>query len=132
MALGRGGGRGRAGRKAPSGNISLAKRGKGRYVPERELVGWLFGRAGYYYRSGTMSIRTTEQLGTAIRSRRKRLKLTQKELAMAVGTGLRFIIDLERGKATCQVGKTLAVLQSLGLAVETRPLGGDGRGGEPA
>jgi len=49
---------------------------------------------------------------------------------MACGTGLRFIIDLEKGKATCQIGKTLAVLQSLGLAVETAPLGGEMTGGE--
>jgi y4mF family transcriptional regulator len=72
-----------------------------------------------------MNIKTTEQLGTAIRSRRKQLKLTQKELAMTCGTGLRFIIDLESGKATCQIGKTLGVLQTLGLAVETRLLAGE-------
>lgn len=72
-----------------------------------------------------MNIKTTQQLGTAIRSQRKELKLTQKELAMTCGTGLRFIIDLEKGKATCQVGKTLDVLQALGLAVETRLLGGE-------
>lgn len=73
-----------------------------------------------------MNIRTTQQLGAAIRSRRKELKITQKDLAMACGTGLRFIIDLEKGKATCQIGKTLAVLQSLGLAVETKLLGAGG------
>ena len=72
-----------------------------------------------------MNIKTTEQLGMVIRSRRKQVKITQKELAMICGTGLRFIIDLEKGKATCQIGKTLDVLQALGLAVETRPLGGD-------
>ena len=77
-----------------------------------------------------MSIKTTEQLGTEIRSRRKRLKLTQKELAMTCGTGLRFIIDLEKGKATCQIGKTLDVLQALGFAVETRLLGGEATGGD--
>ena len=77
-----------------------------------------------------MSIKTTEQLGTAIRSRRKQIKLTQKELAMTCGTGLRFIIDLEKGKATCQIGKTLDVLQALGFAVETRLLGGEATGGE--
>jgi HTH-type transcriptional regulator / antitoxin HipB len=77
-----------------------------------------------------MSVRTTQQLGSAIRSQRKQLKLTQKELALTCGTGLRFIIDLEKGKATCQIGKTLNVLQALGLAVEARPLGGDTTGGD--
>ena len=82
-----------------------------------------------YYRSGTMKLRTTEQLGTAIRTRRKQLRITQKELAMTCGTGLRFIVDLEKGKPTCQIGKTLQVLQSLGLAIETTPLGSDDAGG---
>ena len=77
-----------------------------------------------------MNIKTTEQLGMVIRSRRKQVKITQKELAMICGTGLRFINDLEKGKATCQIGKTLDVLQSLGLAVETRLLGGDVTGGD--
>ena len=68
-------------------------------------------------------MKTTDQLGTAIRARRKQLKLTQKELAMTCGTGLRFIVDLEKGKTTCQIGKTLQVVQALGLAIETTILG---------
>lgn len=75
-------------------------------------------------------MKTTEQLGTVIRTRRKQLKITQKELAMTCGTGLRFIGDLEKGKSTCQIGKTLQVLQSLGLAIETTPLSGDDAGGK--
>ena len=71
-----------------------------------------------------MKMKTTEQIGTAIRTRRKQLKITQKELAMTCGTGLRFIVDLEKGKPTCQIGKTLQVLQALGLAIETTPLSG--------
>ena len=34
---------------------------------------------------------------------------------MTCGTGLRFIIDLEKGKPTCQIGKILQVFQALGL-----------------
>jgi y4mF family transcriptional regulator len=75
-----------------------------------------------------MKMKTTEQLGMAIRMRRKQLKITQKELAMTCGTGLRFIVDLEKGKPTCQIGKTLQVLQALGLAVETTVLGSDDAG----
>ena len=74
-------------------------------------------------------MKTTEQLGTVIRTRRKQLQITQKELAMTCGTGLRFIVDLEKGKPTCQIGKTLQVLHALGLAVETKLLGSDGPGG---
>ncbi|MCK5826992.1 helix-turn-helix transcriptional regulator [Candidatus Bipolaricaulota bacterium] len=59
-----------------------------------------------------------EQLGATIRARRKKLKVTQKDLAMTCGTGLRFIIDLEKGKPTCQIGKILQVLQALGLKLQ--------------
>ncbi|MFO7535801.1 MAG: helix-turn-helix transcriptional regulator [Kiritimatiellia bacterium] len=72
-----------------------------------------------------MKMKTTEQIGTTVRTRRKQLKLTQKELAMTCGTGLRFIVDLEKGKPTCQIGKALQVLQALGLAIETTILGGE-------
>ncbi len=77
-----------------------------------------------------MKTQTPTQLGAAIRSRRKQLKITQKELAMACGTGLRFIVDLEKGKPTCQVGKTLQVLQSLGLAIEITTMGGHETGSD--
>ncbi len=53
----------------------------------------------------------------------------KKELAMASGTGLRFIVDLEKGKPTCQICKTLQVLQALGLAVKTALLSDDEVGG---
>jgi hypothetical protein len=43
------------------------------------------------------------------------LKVTQKDLSMTCGTGLRVIIELEKGKPTCQIGKILQVLQALGL-----------------
>lgn len=75
-----------------------------------------------------MKIISTEQLGTEIRARRKQLKVTQKELAMTCGTGLRFIVDLEKGKPTCQIAKILQVLQALGLVIETGRSGGDETG----
>jgi len=64
-----------------------------------------------------MKIKTTEELGAKIRSRRKELKVNQKDLAMASGTGLRFIIELEKGKSTCQAGKILDVLHALGIVM---------------
>ena len=64
------------------------------------------------------TIKTTEQLGKLIRAKRTLLKVTQRELALAAGTGLRFIIELERGKETCRVGKVFDVLQALGLSIQ--------------
>jgi y4mF family transcriptional regulator len=65
-----------------------------------------------------MNTKNPEQLGAAIRARRRQLKVTQKDLAMTCGTGLRFIIDLEKGKPTCQIGKIIQVLQALGLKLQ--------------
>lgn len=81
---------------------------------------------------GNMNTKNPEQLGAAIRARRRELKVTQKDLAMTCGTGLRFIIDLEKGKPTCQIGKILQVLQALGLKLQIVSPGTDtGQGERP-
>jgi y4mF family transcriptional regulator len=64
---------------------------------------------------------TPETIGRLIRSTRKALGVTQRDLAMTSGTGLRFIIDLEKGKPTCQLGKTLTVLRTLGIKTKLTP-----------
>jgi y4mF family transcriptional regulator len=66
-------------------------------------------------------IANSSELGAAIRSERKRLGVRQKELAMAAGTGLRFLIELERGKPTARMDGVFKVLRALGgsLAIET-------------
>jgi HTH-type transcriptional regulator / antitoxin HipB len=63
---------------------------------------------------------TPEDIGKYIRSRRQSLGITQKQLAMTSGTGVRFIIDLEKGKLTCHMGKVLVVLQTLGVILMLR------------
>lgn len=60
---------------------------------------------------------TPEQLGTLVKQTRKSMGVTQKDLALTSGTGLRFIIELEKGKPTCQIGKVLTVLQTLGIKI---------------
>jgi HTH-type transcriptional regulator / antitoxin HipB len=64
---------------------------------------------------------TTQQIGQTIRDTRKKLGVTQKDLALTSGTGLRFVIDLERGKETCEIGKALTVLQTLGIRLALTP-----------
>lgn len=61
---------------------------------------------------------TPAEIGKLVRETRKEQGVTQKDLAMTCGTGLRFVIDLERGKPTVQIGKALIVLQTLGINVE--------------
>jgi HTH-type transcriptional regulator / antitoxin HipB len=67
------------------------------------------------------------QIGKAVRKTRKELGVTQSDLALTSGTGLRFISDLENGKPTCQIGKVLTVLQTLGIRFELIPPAGSGR-----
>ena len=64
---------------------------------------------------------TPKQIGSMIRDTRKRLGVTQKDLALTAGTGLRFVIDLEKGKETCELGKSLRVLQTLGITLTLTP-----------
>ena len=61
------------------------------------------------------AITNSQELGTAIRAERKRLKVTQKQLAMTAGVGLRYLIELEKGKPTARVEGVFKVLQALGL-----------------
>ena len=69
-----------------------------------------------------MKIRSVEELGEAIRTRRKELHYTQAFLAEFTGFSVSFISDVERGKATSEIGKTLQLLMILGLdlSVERR------------
>lgn len=69
-----------------------------------------------------MKIRSVEELGEAIRTRRKELHYTQAFLAEFTGFSVSFISDVERGKATAEIGKTLQLLMILGLnlSVERR------------
>jgi transcriptional regulator with XRE-family HTH domain len=66
----------------------------------------------------TIDRRTSEAalvFGSMIRSRRKALDLRQDQLALATGVGRRFLIDLEAGKPSCQLGRSLLVAEALGL-----------------
>lgn len=65
-----------------------------------------------------MRLSTAKELGSIVRSVRIRQGLTQPQLAAACGTGVRFIVDLEKGKPTCELEKTLLVASMLGIKIE--------------
>lgn len=71
---------------------------------------------------------TPQQIGQLVKKARKILGVTQKDLALTSGTGLRFIIELEQGKATCQIGKVLTVLHTLGIKLQLTLPAGQGAG----
>lgn len=58
---------------------------------------------------------TPLDIARAVKDARRALTLRQADLAAAAGVGVRFLIDLEAGKPTAHLGKTLAVLNALGL-----------------
>jgi len=64
---------------------------------------------------------TPAQIGLLIRQTRRSLGVTQKDLALSSGTGMRFVIDLEKGKETCEIGKTLTILHTLGIRMTLTP-----------
>ena len=68
------------------------------------------------------------EIATEIKTARRALKLRQAELAAAAGVGLRFLIEVEAGKPTAQLGKVLAVLDALGLDCAFVPRSGTTRG----
>lgn len=56
-----------------------------------------------------------KSIGQLIVAKRKKLKLTQKQLAEKAGVGLRFIRELEKDKSTLQMNKVNQVLYLFGL-----------------
>ena len=64
---------------------------------------------------------TAKQIGELVKATRKSLAVTQRDLAMTSGTGLWFIIELEKGKPTCQLSKVLTVLNTLGVTITLTP-----------
>ena len=64
------------------------------------------------------SIRSPQQLGRALRAARKQLALTQPQLALAAGVGVRFIVDLEAGKPTLRLENVLRVIDALGGEIQ--------------
>ena len=63
------------------------------------------------------------QLNQFVRQKRKSLGLTQKELSLKAGVGLRFIRELERGKLSLQMHKVNQVLKMFGY--ELAPVASD-------
>ncbi len=68
-------------------------------------------------------IDTPQHLGNAVRQARKALGLTQPQLALAAGVGVRFIVDLEAGKPTVRLESVLNVLHALGVTLSLSGLG---------
>ncbi len=62
-----------------------------------------------------MKIKDAAAFGKAVREKRKQLGYTQGYLAEFTGLSVSFISDLERGKATAELGKAIELVQLLGM-----------------
>ena len=76
-----------------------------------------------FSRSGRMANHTVNptEIGVIVRTTRKSQKLRQDQLAGVAGVGVRFVVDLEAGKPTAQIGKALLILEVLGCKVVITP-----------
>jgi DNA-binding XRE family transcriptional regulator len=84
-------------------------------VREIFVVKWIW--KAQYYRAGYMRLTSTRDFALLVRKARTDQDMTQGELAAACGTGVRFIVDLERGKESCQLEKALIVANMLGIVI---------------
>ncbi|HWE98750.1 MAG TPA: helix-turn-helix domain-containing protein [Caulobacteraceae bacterium] len=60
-------------------------------------------------------IDAAQPFGRRVARARKALGLTQRDLALAIGAGERFIVELEAGKPITQLGKALAAAKAAGM-----------------
>lgn len=65
---------------------------------------------------------TGQSVATYIKSKRKLLKLTQSQLAVKAGVGLRFIRELEQGKSSLRMDKVNQVLMLFGMELGPVPV----------
>lgn len=64
-----------------------------------------------------MHVRTPLDLGLIIRDRRRKLGLSQGELAEMAGVGRQWLVAVEHGKARAEIGMVLRTLTTLGLSL---------------
>lgn len=60
-------------------------------------------------------IASAAQLGSLVRSERKRQGYTQSELAELCGVGLTYVSHLENGKKSAELEKALHIIRMLGI-----------------
>ena len=61
-------------------------------------------------------------LSAFLKERRKITKLTQEELALKAGVGLRFVRDIEQGKTSLRMDKVNQVLRLFGHELQPGPI----------
>lgn len=68
-------------------------------------------------------ISTVQELGQILRDYRRHQNQTIEKVAGLSNLSAKFLSELERGKETAELGKTLLALQRVGLEVSIQPRG---------
>lgn len=61
-------------------------------------------------------------LSDFLKDKRKKLNLTQQQLAEKAGVGIRFVRDLEQGKSTLRMDKVNQILKLFGQELGPQPI----------
>lgn len=69
-----------------------------------------------------MKEKNLNDISKYVKKRRKQAQLTQPEMALKAGVGLRFVRDLEQGKNTMRMDKVNDVLRLFGETLGVVPL----------
>jgi HTH-type transcriptional regulator/antitoxin HipB len=78
-----------------------------------------------------MRLASISNVAAVVRGRRAELRLSQDELASRSGVSRKWVVQLEAGKATAEMGLVLRVFDALGLAIEvTTEIKPAGTGGD--
>jgi HTH-type transcriptional regulator / antitoxin HipB len=77
-----------------------------------------------------MTLHNPEQLGAAIRLKRKEKHLTQSELAKLLGAERKWVLHLESGNSKAEIGLVLRAIEVLGLRASLGDKGQLGRGSQ--
>jgi HTH-type transcriptional regulator/antitoxin HipB len=67
-----------------------------------------------------MLIKSPMELAQLVRDQRKRRRLSQQRLAELIGVSRQWVIALEQGKPTAELGLVLQALSAVGLRVDVR------------
>jgi HTH-type transcriptional regulator / antitoxin HipB len=78
-----------------------------------------------------MWVKSPQELAQVVREQRKRRGLSQQRLAELVGVSRQWIVALEQGKPTAELGLVLQALSAIGLRVDVGDRS-DAAGGEVA
>lgn len=76
-----------------------------------------YQKEGFVLRAGT-PLRTPGSIGDLIKGYRIRQRMTQQDLAEAVGTSRQWIVDVEKGKPRCELGLVLKVMSALNIPLD--------------